>query len=552
MDDEALKTIHPMRFILIILLFILEFNLVAQQKYWVYFSDKNCNSEPALSERALERRRRQSIPLDKKDDQICQTYFDQLSSMPGLRVLTSSKWLNAVSVEVQDQQTRNLINAASFVRKIEPVQKYTRTHEILQSDQLQKTDESTFYPAQYGFSYNQIKMMNVNALHEYGYMGKDMLIAVFDAGFQGVDTGSFFQTLYDEHRMVYTHNVVNPTEDVYRYSSHGTNVLSLMAAFKENQYIGTAPDASYCLFVTEDVSQEMPVEEDNWLKAMEIADSLGADVINSSLGYTDFNDTLLSHTYANMDGNTTIITKAADIAASKGILVVTSAGNEGNSSWKYISAPADADSVLTVGSVNNNQHYSSFSSIGPTYDGRLKPNVVAQGEKPFVVTHVGTITNGGSGTSFASPLIAGAVACLWQSAPYLSNMEIIHAVEQHASQSIFPDNTLGFGVPDFLKSYYALHPTDTLPLKNDVVDVFPNPFSNQIYLRYFSTTDQSLNIEIHTLQGQILLEKTATLYKGFNEVLIEDDVLLNIRKGLYTMQLQTDSLHKTYKVLKQF
>lgn len=541
-----------MKLIWIILLCVFTLNSEGQSKYWIYFSTKDCSSKPALSKRALERRQKQNIAIDQSDYSPNTEYINELLKTSGLRVITQSKWLNAVSVEVQNKTVLTKLENTSFIKKINPIKKYKRTSEILINEPVQKTQEITFYPAEYGLSYNQIKMMNLNTLHEYGYTGKDMLIAVFDAGFQGVDTGHFFQSLYNDHRMIYTQNIVQPSEDVYRNSTHGTNVLSLMAAFKENKYIGSAPDASYALFITEDVSQEMPVEEDNWLRAMEIADSIGVDIINSSLGYTDFNDTLLNHTYANMDGNTTVITKAADIAASKGILVVTSAGNEGNTAWKYISAPADADSVLTVGSVNGSQEYSSFSSVGPTYDGRLKPNVVAQGEKPYVVTHVGTISNGGSGTSFASPLMAGAVACLWQSAPYLKNMDIIHAIEQCASQSTFPDNKLGFGVPDFLKSYYSLHPSDTLPLKNDLVEIFPNPFSDKIYIRYFSMSDQSLKMNIYTSQGQILLEKEVLVFKGFNEIQIDDEALMNLRKGLYTILLQSNKLNYTNKLLKQF
>lgn len=527
-------------------------NARAQDVFWVYLKDKNCETKSPndyFSERAIQRRQRINIRWDSRDMPVCGDYVQALNQIQNIRVRQTSRWMNAVSVELTGHLAGMItqIQALPFVQKIEPIKIYSSPALVNENNDLTLREQ-----IEYGQTYSQNKMIEIPALHHLGFTGRGMLIGVFDAGFSGVDTVSCFSHIYDENRLVYTENMVNPSEDVYRYSSHGTCVLSLMAGKKEGVFVGTAPDASYALFVTEDVSQEARIEEDHWLRAMEIADSIGVDVINSSLGYSTFDDTLANYTYQNMDGNTTLITRAADIAASRGILVVTSAGNEGSKPWKYITAPADADSVLTVGSVDPNKTYSSFSSVGPTYDGRLKPNVVAQGRNPFVVNPNGQITNVGSGTSFSGPIIAGAAACLWQSAPNYSHMDMIKAIETNASQSTFPENQLGFGIPNFLQSYYYLHPEDSFPLFNLQIDLFPNPMRNELYMQVYSPEQQAVMLSISDVLGQEILPQTSVVfYQGFQKMTINQIDWNNLKPGTYFFKISGVTNERTLRVVKQ-
>ncbi len=313
----------------------------------------------------------------------------------------------------------------------------------------------------YGQAFNQINMLNGIPLHDLGLDGAGMTIAVLDAGFLNADVIEAFDSLWLNNQIIGYKDFVSPlAPDIFDSHYHGTMVLSTMGANLPTEMVGTAPKADYWLLRSEDGATEYLIEELNWASAAEFADSLGADIINSSLGYTTYDDPAQDHTYEDMDGNTTPITIAADLAASKGILVVNSAGNSGSSSWHYIGAPADGDSVFTIGAVNSSGNYASFSSTGPTYDDRIKPNVVAQGQGSTVISaYSGNVTSG-NGTSFSSPITAGMVACLWQAHPNKKNTEIMEAIQQSASQALNPDSLLGYGIPD----YFAAHSTLSLPV----------------------------------------------------------------------------------------
>lgn len=527
-------------------------------KYWIYFDDKANSTDAStfLSPRALEKRKLYNIPLDEKDLPVSIENIAQINAIKGVKIMNTSKWMNAVSVQIKDEEALLAISNLPKVKNIEKVHclksQVKREESEYKFGQLTETEdisETDYTPTEYGNAYNQINMIRTNFLHEKGYEGQDMLIAVFDAGFVSVDTMRVFENLRTENRLFFTQNFVNPAENVYRYSTHGTSVLSLMAGYKPGTYIGTAPKATYCLMVTESVFGEMPVEEDNWLRAAEIADSLGVDVINSSLGYSTFDSTSLNHTYADMDGNTTVISRAADIAASKGILVVTSAGNEGNSGWKYITAPADADSVLTIGAVNDKGVYASFSSVGPTSDGRVKPNVSAQGRDAYVVTTNGTVVKG-SGTSFSSPITAGSAACLWQSARSKNNMGILSAIEESASQASFADIYLGYGIPDFSKAYAILHPMDSLPLPNDIAFIFPNPAINTLYMRYFSKKDQVLTFTMYNTLSQPIFTKKTSVTADFNELSFDLAPYTDMSGGLYYLMVESEKEKMVFKFVK--
>ncbi|MFN5370617.1 MAG: S8 family peptidase, partial [Bacteroidia bacterium] len=433
-------------------------------KFQVVFKDKgelrDLESKPIqfLSEASLQRRKKQGISLQWNDYPVNSAYVQQLKQK-GFRVLNISRWFNSVSVYVQDSATIKELLAYPFVKTVRPVTKVLVSVQDENGLSLQKQKEKNrkaFKPAfqqknsiesSYGFANGQIAQIELQSLHQMGFKGDSVLVAVLDAGFYNCDRISFFDSLRLQSRIIGTHDFVMGDDSVYEDNYHVMSVLSCMAANKPGQFVGTAPGAQYLLLRTEDAGSEFVIEEDNWVAAAEFADSAGAWIINSSLGYTEFDDPQTSHTYADLDGNSTHVTRGADIAASKGILVVNSAGNSGDNAWRYIGAPADGDSVLTIGAVDSLGNYATFSSQGPSADGRIKPNVSCTGQATWIVTSSGNIGRA-NGTSFSSPILAGAAACLWQAFPDATNMEIYNAIEQSAHQYENPDNLIGYGIPN--------------------------------------------------------------------------------------------------------
>jgi serine protease AprX len=274
------------------------------------------------------------------------------------------------------------------------------------------------------------------------------MIGIFDAGFAGVNQSIYFDHLFENDKIIAVQDFVRNSGDVYQYDDHGTGVLSSISGYEESVYEGVAYDADIILCVTEDVPTEYIIEEYNWIFAAEFADSAGVDIINTSLGYNTFDDISMNYKYDDLDGDIARITRATDIAASKGILCVVSVGNEGSNNWEKLVAPADADSALAVGAVSSDFQYLNFSSSGPTSDERIKPDVAALGQGTKIIQYNGEISTG-SGTSFASPMIAGLAAGLWQAYPELDNMEIIGLIRKGGSQFMQPDTLIGYGVPDY-------------------------------------------------------------------------------------------------------
>ncbi|PCH67519.1 MAG: hypothetical protein COC01_05530, partial [Bacteroidetes bacterium] len=354
------------------------------KKYWVHLTDKNSSSysihtpRQFLSPRAIARRSNQNIPIKVNDLPVSMLYIDSIKSS-GVQIINRSKWFNAITIYVQDSSTLlNILNLC-FVKKIAPVGFSKRDPENYLLEKTGKTHNFTdIKDEDYGLAFNQIEMLNGHMLHQAGYTGKGKLIAVLDAGFKNVDTIRAFDSVMTNNQIIATYNFVTGNDSVYNSKfSHGTSVLSTMASNWPGEIIGTAPQADYLLLISEDGESESIIEEDNWVAGAEFADSMGADILTTSLGYTVFNDASQNHTYSDMDGNTTRISVGSDIAASKGMLVVSAAGNKGGSSWNYIVAPADGDSVLSIGAVDVDRNYAAFSSVGPTFDGRIKPNVVS-------------------------------------------------------------------------------------------------------------------------------------------------------------------------------
>jgi len=402
---------------------------------------------------------------------------------------------------------------------------------------------------EYGMSINQIKMMNGHILHNMGFKGEGMQIAVLDAGFYRVDSLPAFDSLWANDQILGTKDFVRGGEVSFNTSQHGMQVLSTMGGYLPGKLIGTAPKANYWLLRSEDASTEYIIEEFNWARAAEYADSVGADVVNTSLGYSDFNDKTQSHRYQDLDGNTTPISRAADWAAERGMLVVVSAGNEGYSSWSYITAPADADSIITVGAVSASGEYAYFSSVGYTPDGRIKPDVVAQGLWSVVQGTSGNASVS-NGTSFSAPILCGAVTCLWQSHPDISNMDIKKALIASGHQYTNPDSLLGYGIPDFGKAYlYLKEMTQKDSTQENNLNVFPNPFSNYLNLQMNLTDAEEISVKISSLKGDVVYNKNFNLRnQEFSSLMIDE--LDNLQQGIYVVKVISADKTLEQKIVK--
>ena len=410
---------------------------------------------------------------------------------------------------------------------------------ISKKQQVQKK-YNTAITYNYGTSANQIQMLNGHLLHQQNYTGSGKIIAVLDAGFPGVDTQLPFKKLRDNNQILGGYNYVNRSPNYYTGDNHGTLVLSTMGGNQDQALVGTAPDASYYLFVTENDASENPIEETLWVEAAEKADSLGADIINSSLGYFDFDNSNYSYTYADMNGTTTFISRGAEIAFSRGMLVVASAGNSGNTTNPNIAAPADAVSVLTIGAVTASKSRASFSSIGPSFDGRVKPEVMAQGQASVVSDEFGNIGTA-NGTSFSSPILAGMVACIWQALPDKTNKEIRDLIVQSADKYLTPTPQLGYGVPDFSaavnKGLLA-----TIDNQNATFSLYPNPSKGTVYITLPSVVDE-VQLTIYSLLGQKIMEVPFT--KSTPSFSVE-----TLRNGVYLYTIQGKSFSAQGKIIK--
>ncbi|MFM1877009.1 MAG: hypothetical protein RL266_2746 [Bacteroidota bacterium] len=552
-----------MRTFVLILILAIPFVASAQssspKRYWFQFTDKANTpyslNEPLefLSQRALDRRKRQNIELNESDLPIDPAYVQAVISKGG-SYLSHSKWFNGLVVGVLNDTVRDSILALPFVVNAEPVGKRPSTASLI--DKLSPFADSKsgsgfeFTENDYGLAFNQIDMLGGVSIHNQGYRGEGMLIAVLDAGFPNVDVFPVFDSLRNDARLLGGWDFVDRDNSIYEESSHGQSVLSTMAGHLPGTFIGTAPKASYLLLRTEDADSEFPIELEYWIAGAEFADSAGADVINSSLGYTTFDQPQYDFSYADMDGNTTRGTRGADMAAAKGILVVNSAGNSGDNPWQYIGAPADGDSVLAIGAVTSEGFIANFSSIGPSSDGDVKPNVCAQGQLAAIVNSGGTVS-GGNGTSFAGPIIAGMVACLWQAnLDSATNMDVFHAIEASAHKYNNPDHLYGYGIPNFAKANLilkGLNPTD--PEKSELFSIYPNPFVDGFSGTFYSASKQKVIIRLVNSLGQEVRRIDAVTESISGETFLFDD-LQDLAEGLYTLHVEADSGKFYQKLVK--
>lgn len=520
----------------------------SQQDAWVYFNTKpnsqTFTNDPLkmLSQRALDRRTNQNIPLDYKDVPVEATYLSQVKATSGITVMAKSKWLNALHIR-GSQANINSLASLPFVSKVDFADKsLNQTARIAKTPKTQKVSKAQKIKIDYayGSSSNQIQMLNGQALHQQNYTGSGKIIAVMDGGFPGVNTAQPFERLRTNNQILGGYNYVARNSNVYTADSHGTLVLSTMGGYKENSLVGTAPDASYYLFITEDVASENPVEESLWVEAAERADSLGVDIINTSLGYFDFDNSAYNHTYSEMNGTTAFMSRGSEIAFSRGMLLVTSAGNSGNSSNPHIAVPADGISVLAIGAVNSTEVVTSFSSIGPSIDGRIKPDIMAQGLAAAVSDASGNIGTA-NGTSFSSPIMAGMVACLWQAFPQKTNREIRELIVKASDKFSAPNNQYGYGIPDFALAFRNQLVTESVV--NDDFVVYPNPASDSIS---FALPAKFINgtIAIYSILGQKVLELNITPQAAVIS-------LKSLNEGLYLYTMESDGFSKKGKIIKK-
>lgn len=538
------KTLHAMTLKSVKHFLFFSFLLAAIQTnassyfFYIQLTDKNNspytlnNPSAYLSQRAIERRAFFDIPIDSTDLPVNPNYLQQIRDL-GIHIHCTTKWLNGVTVLLTDSSKIAQARALPFV-------KFTQFTGISNLNPpagttAKRVAANTY---NYGTAYTQINQLHGQTLHQAGYTGQGMQIAVIDAGFMNVNSNPFFNKLRHEGRIIGTKDFVNSNSNIYSEHNHGAHVLSTMAADSTATYTGTAPNASYLLIRTEADEGEYLCETDFWISGIEYADSVGVDVATTSLGYSTFDIADMNYKYSDLDGESIRASKAASMAFEKAIMMLVSAGNEGNKSWKYVSAPADAAGVITVGSVNAAGSYSSFSSIGPTPDGRVKPELCAMGTASALVSPTAALISG-NGTSFATPIMAGLTACYLQAAklkaPHLKLNEIREHIYRSAASYATPSYNLGYGIPNFQTAYQML-------LSAEVTNInAPTPTSRNSYKLIVSKLNQSTaltlpkdaansNYSIYSTQGKLLLSGK------LRESQLNTDAL-NLADGVYIIHI---------------
>ncbi|WP_276132142.1 S8 family peptidase [Polluticoccus soli] len=496
--------------------------LFAQPQYAfrVSFTDKQgsppvSNPQAFLSQRSIDRRTAQGLSVDSTDRPVSTDYIDSVLTITGGILHLTSRWLNHCVVLTNDSTDILLLNGKPYIAALKHIATYptglhnrqTGKGKFDSETELSGLAKTSASPAFYGTTYNQTHTVNGDHLHNYGFRGEGKLIAVLDEGFSWVNTNRAFDYMRNSGRLVDKRNFVYDSDSVYGYSSHGTSSLSTIAAYVPDTFVGAAPDAQYALYITEYALEEQEIELDNMLAATERADSIGADIVTESLGYNLYtNPFYYPFVYADIDGKSSVAAKAANLAVSKGMIFVASAGNEGGGGWNYILTPGDADSAITVGSVNEFKVPATNSGFGPNASGRRKPDVCMVGN-PAAVLSTGVNANFINGTSFATPQLAGWAACLWQSSPSRNAYQIKRAIVESAHAYTTPDNHLGYGVPDFKKAQELLGIKGPALSSDNWLAVWPNPFTKDLTVKLYHDSGE-VELLLTAMDGRkILLEK---------------------------------------------
>ena len=553
------------------------FSKAQSTRHIVEFTDKKGtqfslgNPSAYLSAKSIARRTKQKISIDSTDLPLSKTYLDSIAAVPNVVIRNQSKWLNQILIITSDASALAKINSFPFVKSVKAIaplarptediiaKKKDQTYELgneLLSRMNNGTKTEGVNDIQYGGTFNQIHIHEGEYLHNLGFTGDGITIAVLDAGFQAYKTNPALDSMRLQGRVLgewdYVMNEASVNEDYV----HGAYCLSIIAANRPGSIVGSAPHASFWLLRTEDVYSEYPVEEQYWIAAAEFADSAGTDMISTSLGYNIFDDPSYNHTYPERNGNTTMITRAADFAAKKGIIVTASAGNDGQRTddYKFVSCPADADSVLTVGAVNGAGTIAAFSCWGPNSAGKVKPNVVSVGQGTILANTIGNPI-GGNGTSYANPNMAGLVACLWQAFPEFTNMEIIDAVQHSADRFLTPDERYGYGIPNFRIAYNQLlierqRRKYATVLGNEWMKAYPVPYSTNFNLLIKAPMDGKATIQLSNAMGQ-QLERQTLETDADHYYLINFTQAPVLAKGVYFIRYEDGKNKRTIKIVKR-
>ncbi|WP_289053982.1 S8 family serine peptidase [Carboxylicivirga marina] len=530
----------------ILLISVIAQGVFAQNGYFVSFSDKSNSPysierpKEFLSTRSIERRERQNIQITEEDLPVNPAYLDSLKKA-GIDVRHATKWLNGAIVFSTNKSLMDTLARVTFVDAVEITKPSSSSRSEQKFEQLYPGLKSEL-KSLYGDAWSQIQTVNGQKLHQLGYKGNDIHIAVIDAGFYKTDELPLFEHLWNNNQIIGTKDFVNPVSNIFNEHSHGMSVLSIMGGKADKEYLGTAPEASYWLLRTEDASSEHPIEPDYWICAAEFADSAGVDIINTSLGYYEFDAPSTSYSYDDdMDGSTRI-SRASDIAASKGMLIITSAGNEGNDTWRYIGAPADAQNCIAVGAMLPDSTKAVFSSFGPTSNGRTKPEITCQGVSVAVQGSSGSIYKG-NGTSFSAPVISGLAACLWQALPLKTATEIRQLIIDSGHQSSNPNNELGYGIPNFELAYHVDIPENEVAEKKWKVG--PNPFRNE--LRLTAKSNMDVTVSIVDLTGRLKYQQ-----QHVNGKQIVINKVAQFPEGIYIVTIKSKHFHQHVKVIKSY
>lgn len=455
-----------------------------------------------ISERSQERRKRLNIEHDEYDLPVNSDILVALSDDG--EVVTVSKWLNALTFK-SALTSEELLLKYDFIDRIQAVKNAVKSVITKDVGETKSLD--------YGLGTVQIEQINLNCMHDLGFTGENVFLAVIDAGFRKMDSLNYFSNVYLEGRVLDTYNFIDTSQTVYDFSGHGMAVASCIVAENStpDQYIGAAVDVDLALYVSEDVSSETEIEEFYLVAALERADSMGVDLVNISLGYFAFDDSTTSHVYADLDGQTTIAAIGANIAKSKGIFVVNSAGNSGPSN---ISTPCDAPGTFCVGAVAGMGEYAWFSSVGPSADGRVKPDVMARGGDAWIVNGADSL-QAANGTSFASPIICGGVACLIQAHPTKSVDELMNAIRESASLYTTPNDSMGYGIPDFCLANAILNGNvGVSSLESTQLSIHPNPTNDFLSISGFTGLNDFVYVSLYDNLGRRVMNEKHHVTNG--------------------------------------
>ena len=542
-----------------VIVFVLGFTSQAQfSKYIIRFKDKAGtpftinNPLQYLSARSIQRRVRQNISIDSSDLPITPRYIDSVRLAGNVIIINRSKWLNEVCIQTTDVAALAKISSFPFVISSNPVMRIQQqgnkentvtrnkfNEEISTTTTIAAIEKTTGDVLNYGNSSAQIHIHEGEFLHNNGFKGEGMLMAVFDAGYKNYLTVTAFDSVRNNNQIVETYDFVQNETSVNEDDPHGMYVFSIIAANWPGKLIGSCPKAKFYLYRTEEVSSEYPIEEQNWAAAAERADSIGVDVFTTSLGYTTFDNPVFNHTYADMNGKITIIARANTMAARKGIISVVAAGNDGTNSWHYIGTPADADSIVTVGAVNASGVVASFSSYGPASDGRVKPTVASVGQGT-AFANLNSQPAFGNGTSFATPNLAGLITCLWQAFPEFTNRQIIEALKRSSSIFTMPNDRIGYGIPNFHKAYNDLFQqrillqVNTILGSNNWIKAYPNPFKANFSVLIKPKYSGTASFKLYGADGKLYLSKQLITVQGQAQFISVDN-LQPLAKGIYIL-----------------